>query len=348
LYWSDEVYRIFGLKPQEFVASYDYFLGRVHPDDRAIVDKTYVDSLRDGKYGYETEHRIIRQNTGEIRYMHEKCVHQRDDSGHVYRSVGMVQDTTVSKLYEMEIHNLNNELEQRVIDRTAQLEAANKELEAFSYSVSHDLRTPLRALNGFSNILIEEYGSALDDEGKRMLTVISENATKMGHLIDDLLSFARLGRIEIVPSPINMKSMAAAVYKELVPETDKDKIRFTLGNIPPALGDSSMIKQVWVNLIGNAIKFTSKKNIRLIEVGIITGENENIYYVKDNGAGFEMAHATKLFGVFQRLHTLKDFDGIGAGLAIVRRIILRHNGRVWAEGIVSEGATFYFALPLHK
>jgi len=348
LYWSDEVFRIFGLKPQQFQASYDYFLSRVHPDDRTIVDKTYVDSLRDGKLGYETEHRIIREITGEIRYMQEKCVHQRDDTGRVYRSVGMVQDMTESKLYELEIHKLNNELEQRVIDRTAQLEAANKELEAFSYSVSHDLRTPLRALNGFSNILIEEYAAVLDDEGKRMLTVISQNATKMGHLIDDLLSFARLGRIEIVPSLINMKTMAAAVFDELVPETDKHNIRFTLGDIPDVPGDPSMLKQVWANLIGNAIKFTSKKTDRHIEVGVIPGENENIFFVKDNGAGFEMANASKLFGVFQRLHSVKDFDGIGAGLAIVRRIILRHNGRVWAEGKVNEGAAFYFSFPVLK
>jgi light-regulated signal transduction histidine kinase (bacteriophytochrome) len=170
----------------------------------------------------------------------------------------------------------------------------------------------------------------------------------MGYLIDDLLSFSRLGRIEMLPSLINMKTMAETAYNELVPDKDKNKIRFTLGNIPAAPGDPSMVKQVWVNLIGNAIKFTSKKTDRHIEVGVMAGENENIYYVKDNGAGFEMAHATKLFGVFQRLHSLKDFDGIGAGLAIVRRIILRHNGRVWAEGKVNEGATFYFTLPLNK
>jgi len=271
-----------------------------------------------------------------------------NDSGKAIRIVGTHTDITERKLYIQEIHKLNEELEQRVTDRTAQLEAANKELEAFSYSVSHDLRTPLRALNGFSNILIEEYSSDLDDEGKRLLTIISQNATKMGHLIDDLLSFARLGRIEIMPSEIYMKKMAAAVYNELVPESDKEKIRFTLRNIPAALGDSSMVKQVWVNLIGNAIKFTSKKTDRLIEVGVIAGNKENIYFVKDNGAGFDMAHAAKLFGVFQRLHTIKEFDGIGAGLAIVRRIILRHNGRIWAEGKVNEGATFYFTLPSGK
>ena len=271
-----------------------------------------------------------------------------DSAGKPGRFVFMHENITERKLYEAEIHTLNEELEQRVIDRTAQLEAANKELEAFSYSVSHDLRTPLRALNGFATILTEDYSIVLDDEGKRLLAVISENATKMGFLIDDLLSFSRLGRIEMLPSLINMKTMAETVYNELVPETEKDKISFMIANLPAASGDPSMVKQVWVNLIGNAIKFTSKKTDRHIEVGVMGGENENIYYVKDNGAGFEMAHATKLFGVFQRLHTLKEFDGIGAGLAIVRRIILRHNGRVWAEGKVNEGATFYFSLPLQK
>ena len=271
-----------------------------------------------------------------------------DSAGKPGRFVFMHENITERKLYEAEIHILNDELEQRVIDRTAQLEAANKELEAFSYSVSHDLRTPLRALNGFATILTEDYSVVLDDEGKRLLAVISENANKMGFLIDDLLSFSRLGRIEMLPSLINMKTMAETVYNELVPEKDREKIRFTLGNIPSTPGDPSMVKQVWVNLIGNAIKFTSKKTDRHIEVGVMAGENENIYYVKDNGAGFEMAHATKLFGVFQRLHSLKDFDGIGAGLAIVRRIILRHNGRVWAEGKVNEGATFYFTLPSGK
>jgi PAS domain S-box-containing protein len=272
----------------------------------------------------------------------------KNSAGKPERFVFMHENITERKLYEAEIHILNDELEQRVIDRTAQLEAANKELEAFSYSVSHDLRTPLRALNGFATILTEDYSVVLDDEGKRLLAVISENANKMGFLIDDLLSFSRLGRIEMLPSLINMKTMAETVYNELVPEKDREKIRFTLGNIPSTPGDPSMVKQVWVNLIGNAIKFTSKKTDRHIEVGVMAGENENIYYVKDNGAGFEMAHATKLFGVFQRLHSLKDFDGIGAGLAIVRRIILRHNGRVWAEGKVNEGATFYFTLPLNK
>ncbi len=272
----------------------------------------------------------------------------KDSAGKPGRFVFMHENITERKLYEAEIHTLNEQLEQRVIDRTAQLEAANKELEAFSYSVSHDLRTPLRALNGFATILTEDYSIVLDDEGKRLLAVISENATKMGCLIDDLLSFSRLGRVEMVLSTIQMKTLAASVFNELVPEKDRDKIRFTLGNIPVTLGDPSMVKQVWVNLIGNAIKFTSKKTDRHIEIGVITGENENIYFVKDNGAGFEMAKATKLFSVFQRLHTLKEFDGTGAGLAIVRRIILRHNGLVWAEGKVNEGATFYFSLPLLK
>jgi len=185
----------------------------------------------------------------------------------------------------------------------------------------------------------------LDDEGKRMLQVISANANKMGHLIDDLLSFARLNRTQIMPSLIDMNAMAKSVFDELVTDTDKAKIRFTLHHIPAAYGDSSMIKQVWVNLLGNALKFSAKKAESCIEVGVHTLNKEHVYYVKDNGAGFDMENAQKLFGVFQRLHSAKEFDGVGAGLAIVQRIILRHNGRIWAEGKVNEGATFHFTLP---
>lgn len=292
-------------------------------------------------YGTETTFELFINN----QYQLFKTVPLFDEKNEISRILAVIENITERKLYEIEIHKLNEKLEQRVIDRTEQLEVANKELEAFSYSVSHDLRTPLRALNGFANILSEEYAPVLDHEGKRLLKVISENATKMGCLIDDLLSFSRLSRTPIVPSPVNMKTMAMAVYNELVADAGKSNIRFTVHDIPDAHGDSSMIKQVWVNLIGNAIKFSSKKDESLIEVGVITGEGEHIYYVKDNGAGFEMEYAAKLFGVFQRLHSVKDFDGIGAGLAIVRRIILRHSGRIWAEGKVNEGATFYFTLP---
>jgi light-regulated signal transduction histidine kinase (bacteriophytochrome) len=221
----------------------------------------------------------------------------------------------------------------------------NKELESFAYTVSHDLRAPLRALDGFALILLEDHAASLDEEGNRLLRVITYNAKKMGDLIDDLLSFSRLNRQEVRFSRIDMHTLANSVYMELASNADKEKIKFHLHKIPHAYGDPSMVQQVWVNLISNAIKFSSRKHNQMIEIGFKTEGVENIYYVKDNGAGFDMEHSGKLFGVFQRLHSLKDFDGTGVGLAIVQRIVLRLNGRVWAEGEVNEGATFYFSLP---
>ena len=256
----------------------------------------------------------------------------------------IVRDITYSKLAKAEIYKLNDELEQRVLERTKELEDANKELEAFSYSVSHDLRSPLRSLDGFANILLQDYGTVLDAEGKRLLGVIIKNANKMSELIDDLLAFSRLGRLEIHMEKIDMHSMALSVFDELVSDTEKANIDFRLQDIPDSNGDPALIRQVLTNLISNAIKYTSKKQDRIIEISYSDIDGEVIYQVSDNGAGFDMAYYGKMFGVFQRLHTVKDFDGIGIGLAIVQRIVNRHKGRIWAEGVVGKGANFYFTL----
>lgn len=238
-----------------------------------------------------------------------------------------------------------NELENRVLERTAQLEAANKELEAFSYSVSHDLRSPLRAMNGFSQMLMEGYSNVLDDEGRRLLRIIHENASRMGNLINDLLALARIGRHELVFSRIDMSKIVREVFEESVDPADRNRVDFRLPPLPPAYGDETLLRQVWANLISNAVKYSGKKQSCRIEVGFTETPFEIIYFLRDNGAGFNMEFADKLFGVFQRLHSPSQFDGTGVGLAIVKRIITRLEGRVWATGKVNEGATFYFALP---
>jgi light-regulated signal transduction histidine kinase (bacteriophytochrome) len=224
------------------------------------------------------------------------------------------------------------------------LEASNKELESFSYSVSHDLRSPLRAIDGFSRILQEDYAGKLDDESRRLLGVIRDNSQKMGRLIDDLLEYSRLGRKPLSTVEIDMKRLVEEVLGELQVSGEKPP-RLVLGALPPARGDAMLVKQAWANLMGNAIKFSSKRERPVIEVSGREDGAESVYCVKDNGAGFDMQYYDKLFGVFQRLHSAEEFSGTGVGLAIVQRVITRHGGRLWAEGKVNEGATFYFALP---
>jgi len=243
------------------------------------------------------------------------------------------------------LRQLNVDLEQRVADRTEELGAANKELEGFSYSVSHDLRAPLRAVIGFSKMLLEDHGEQLDAEARRKVDVIKEDAEHMGRLIDDLLAFSRLGRKTIQLTEVNMTELAQSVYDNLSRQTPDQHAEFRLGKLPTASGDRALLGQVWTNLISNAMKFSSKRDGALIEVSAISNEQEYIYFVRDNGAGFDPRYQAKLFGVFQRLHDASEFPGTGVGLALIQRIVVRHRGRVWAEGKPGEGATFYFTLP---
>ena len=265
----------------------------------------------------------------------------RDSQGETIGIFGISHDITERKRAEQAIRQLNADLEKQA----EQLQAANKELEAFSYSVSHDLRAPLRAIDGYTRILMEDYESVLDSEGKRVCGVISREARRMGQLIDDLLTFSRLGRKDLFSSKIDMAALVASVFHDLIKNEDQQRIDFQIAKLPSTRGDASLLRQVWANLLGNALKFTSRKERAVIEIGAKTGKEELIYYVRDNGAGFEMAYANKLFGVFQRLHSEGEFSGTGVGLAIVQRIIHRHGGRVWAEGEVEKGATFCFTLP---
>ena len=265
----------------------------------------------------------------------------QNSEGQTIGIFGISRDITERKRSEQAIRQLNADLEKQA----EQLQAANKELEAFSYSVSHDLRAPLRAIDGYTRILAEDYEPLLDSEGKRICGVISREARRMGQLIDDLLAFSRLGRKEMYSSKIDMRGLVVSVLNELIKDENQERMDVHIGKLPAVKGDSSLIRQVWVNLLANAIKFTSKKERAVIDVGSKTTKDEFIYYVRDNGAGFDMEYANKLFGVFQRLHSESEFSGTGVGLAIIQRIIRRHEGRVWAEGEVEKGATFYFALP---
>jgi PAS domain S-box-containing protein len=311
------------------------------PEDR----KSYIQELSDKKSisGYTINAKTIK---GEKITVLANAHFVSNKDNRPVRIEGILLDITERRIAEDRIKKLNDELENRVNMRTAQLESANKELEAFSYSVSHDLRAPLRSVHGFTKILLEEYNAKLDDEGKRICGIISTSATKMSQLIDDLLTFSRIGRSSLHTSLLDMKSIVGTVFMEATNENDKLRTNLKMGKLHKACGDASLIRQVWHNLILNAIKYSSNRALSEISIGSRMDGNMITYYVKDNGVGFDMKYQHKLFGVFQRLHSEAEFEGNGVGLAIVQRIINKHNGKVWAEGATDMGSTFYFTLPV--
>jgi PAS domain S-box-containing protein len=258
---------------------------------------------------------------------------------------GFITDITERKRNEEEIKLFNQHLEEMVRARTIELENVNKELESFSYSVSHDLRAPLRAIHGYMNIFSDEYSGKFDDEARRLTSIIMNNTQKMGRLIDDLLAFSQLGRKELIRTQASMTQMVFSICEEQKRFENGRTIEFLVKELPDALVDTVTMRQVWVNLISNAVKYSRHREMAIIEIGSNEDAEEQTYYIKDNGAGFDMLYYDKLFGVFQRLHSQKEFEGTGVGLAIVQRIVSRHGGKVWAEGKVNKGATFYFSLP---
>jgi light-regulated signal transduction histidine kinase (bacteriophytochrome) len=254
-------------------------------------------------------------------------------------------EENIRKLNDEDIRKLNEVLEQKVIKRTEELEAANQELEAFSYSVSHDLRAPLRMVNGYAIILQEEYENILDNEGKRLLTIVQDSAKKMGVLIDDLLTFSRLGRNGVFKSKADMNLVLSNAMAE-IKELTEHKATITIHELMPALADQVLISQVWINLLANAIKYSAHNDDPRIDISCSQHDGEVIYTIKDNGVGFDMQYAHKLFGVFQRLHDAEEFEGTGVGLALAHRIIKKHGGKIWATAEVNKGASFSFSLPL--
>ena len=321
---------------------YEDWQKRVHPDDFAARNSALRKAISEIK-PLVTDFRIIRDPDRYERTIHASDCPLVGADGQVENVVGINIDIsdTVERLEE--IRHLNNSL----IKRASELEIANKELDSFTYSVSHDLRGPLRAIDGFSRILEEDYAPKIDKDGIRVIAVIRENSQKMGKLIDDLLGLSRIGRKGIKAVDIGMKEMASSVFHELMALTPERKISLNISDLPHVCADPALMKQVWTNLISNAIKFSRQQASPMIEVACVTDPltGENVFSVKDNGIGFDMKFVEKLFGVFERLVDEKEFEGTGCGLAIVRRIIQRHGGRAWAEGNPNMGATFFFSLP---
>jgi light-regulated signal transduction histidine kinase (bacteriophytochrome) len=294
---------------------------------------------------YEYQARL-RHADGTYRWGHVKGFGvERNAHGRVTRVVGARVDITQQKEAEEEIRQLNQELEQRVQARTAELEAANRELEAFSYSVSHDLRAPLRHVDGFLQLLEKRAGAALDQKARHYMEAISDAAGKMGRLIDDLLSFSRTARQAMLLRDVNLATITREVVTELEAGARGRKIDWHIGDLPTVSGDAPMLRLVMMNLISNALKFTRTREQAIVEVGSEEREGEIRVFVRDNGVGFDQAYAEQVFDVFQRLHRADEFEGTGVGLAIVQRIISRHGGRVRAEGKTGEGATLSFYLP---
>jgi signal transduction histidine kinase len=279
------------------------------------------------------------------------AVHQTTARDWKSAEITIVQDvdercwaTIERRTAEENIQRVNTELEQRVVERTTQLEAANQELEAFSFSVSHDLRAPLRTMDGFSLAVMEDYGQQLPEEGRRFLQSIRDGAEHMSALINDLLAFARLSRQSLNKRAVDTQRLVRLVIEDLASQLEGRQIEIRMSDLPPCQGDPALLKQVWVNLLSNALKNTRKLNRTIVEIGCVRENNENVYFVRDNGTGFDMKYAHKLFGVFQRLHRAEDYEGTGVGLALVQRVIHRHGGRIWAEALLEHGATFYFTL----
>ncbi|MCX6960552.1 MAG: PAS domain S-box protein [Verrucomicrobia bacterium] len=346
--WDKLMFSIYGMpETADRIIRYEDWKNRVHPDD---VEKQEASLLKiiETRGHQQREFRIIRNSDKAIRIIRASDAAIIGEDGQTVRLVGINVDITEVMERVQEIRNLNTSL----ANRAEELEASVKELDSFSYSVSHDLRAPLRAIDGFSRIVEEDYAPKLDDEGRRLIGVIRGEAHRMGRLIDDLLAFSRLGRQKVEPVTIDMGTMAQQVFQELAATEPGRTIHLNLHPIPPALGTEAMIKQLWINLIGNAVKFTMKREVAEIEIGVMPGEQgehgdegEQIYFIRDNGAGFDMRYIEKLFGVFQRLHSKEEFPGTGVGLSLVQRIVNRHGGRVWAKGEVEKGATFFFTIP---
>ena len=330
--------KVTGLSRQQLIGTdfSDYFT------DPGKARAGYEQVFREGLVqDYELE---IRHRDGHVKVVLYNASVYRDEAGRVIGVFAAARDISERKRAEEEIRKLNEELDERVRRHTAELEATNKDLQAFTYSVSHDLRGPLRHIDGFSKLLFEEYSVNLPEEARRYLNRIRDGTRRMGMMLDDLLNLARVGRKDLNMQLTGLSSLLEEAMRDLQPEMAGREIEWRIGNLPFVECDPALVKQVFANLLSNALKFTRPRERAVIEVGETTQDGRAVIFVRDNGVGFSMKYVDKLFGVFQRLHRLEDFEGTGIGLATVQRIVHKHGGRVWAEGKLNKGATFYFTL----
>jgi PAS domain S-box-containing protein len=351
--WNAAAEREFGYSAAEMIGQ---SITRLVPAERHEEEVKILSQIARGKSVRHFETMRLRKD-GSTFNVSVTVSAIKDSGGKIVGASKVVRDISLRKKAEETIHRLNAGLEQRVIQRTAELEAANQELDAFSYSVSHDLRAPLRAVDGFSRAVLEDYGPQLPDKCRGYLETIREGTQRMGTLIDDLLAFSQLSRTPLKKSEVNTGKLVHAVLEDLRSQQGERQIDLRIEELPTCEGDPALLKQVWINLLLNAFKYTRARAQAVIEIGCkrepVSGpdpgepgkqKDEDVYFVRDNGTGFDMRYADKLFGVFQRLHREDEYEGTGVGLAIVQRIVHRHGGRVWAEAAVDHGAIFYFTL----
>jgi PAS domain S-box-containing protein len=336
-YWNRGGEELYGWKAEQAIGKHSQeLLQTVFP---VPIDEIWEQLRQTGRWQGELQRTTA---DGKRVIVASRWSSRSDEQGQIMAVLETSNDITERKRREQEIQELNQELARR----SAELETTNKELEAFAYSVSHDLRAPLRHMAGYSELLQKKVSAVLDEKGKHYIAMILDSAKRMGNLIDDLLTFSRIGRAETQKTLVNLSQLAKETISEVRPETEGRNIAWKVGPLPDLYGDRSMLRLVLINMISNAVKFTRTRKEAEIEIGCADGSGDDlVVFVRDNGVGFDMRYANKLFGVFQRLHQADAFEGTGIGLATVQRIIHRHGGKVWAEGAVGQGATFYFSAP---
>jgi PAS domain S-box-containing protein len=338
LSWNKGAELIFGYNRQEAVGKELSFL---YSPEQIDKNQPYKDLEKAREQQNVEYYSWTSKADGTSLYLHTSLTATYDDENRLTGYVRISRDATAAKQLEGENYLLHNRLEALVEQRTKQLAVANEELEAFSYSVSHDLRAPLRAISGFADMFKEKYGASLDNEARRILSTILENGRMMGRLIDDLLAFSRMGRLVAISETVNMNELVQMCVKQI----GIQESTVSVAALPVCKGDPNMLRQVWMNLIDNAHKYSSKTAAAYVEIGFQEKDAFIVYYVKDNGVGFDMNYYPKLFGVFQRLHRHDEFEGTGLGLALAKRIIAKHGGEIWGTAQPDNGATFYFSLP---